>query len=651
MKRLVLLLTLALFLLLPTSVAAAECQFVLGFKTLRDLIGHEIVGECLENEHHGANGDGLQQTTGGLLVWRKADNWTAFTDGYRTWINGPNGLVQRLNTERFAWEADYAPGGGIATPTPTPTPRATATPIPQPEPTPTAVPTTKLERRTAFIKFQISNLRWVRNGLTNHLEEFAFDLLQKWIAQSPELAWDLSQTAWLRSSWLDLYESHRVDSHWLLRRIDAMADRDESVARRLIHMPFMQDISFGAEITWRVLIDILDSDREGFYRLLAHPKLARGIRSDQAAEIPLVYLESIDPQAAAAIRNMAWIREIPSDADVLRRLAQTSPSVFWAWMAQCGDDDFQCTYLLYILHLAEIDEASTVQLIRMPFMSTRNDGSDGVLMQLARDLAVSDPAGLKRVLAHPKLARGITDDDVATFALLALGREHPEAAAAIEALRWVRDGVGRPSTASQSGRRRNSIALEEVAVLNLVEIARESQDVVLNLVRKPWLRNGVTGDEVQVLYRLPELIQFDAASALQIVKMPFLETSVSTGDYVILYTLTEMMRYSPNPNKPEVLREALAEPLLRGGIKDGYRNRVEFLAIGRRSPEIAAAIYSLPWIQDGIEGTEWKAMTVLSEASRSAPRFIPILVSYPWVQDGLTRSERDRVGKLMRLYW
>ena len=120
MKRCAGILAIVLYLLLPTSVAAAECQLVLGFKTLRDLIGHEIVGECLENEHHGANGDALQQTTGGLLVWRKADNWTAFTDGYRTWINGPNGLVQRLNTQRFEWEADYAPGGGIATPTPAP---------------------------------------------------------------------------------------------------------------------------------------------------------------------------------------------------------------------------------------------------------------------------------------------------------------------------------------------------------------------------------------------------------------------------------------------------------------------------------------------------------------------------------------------------
>ena len=74
-----------------STVAAADCQFVLGFNTLRDLIGHNIVGECLENEHYNEISDSVQQTTGGLMVWRKADNWTAFTDGYRTWINGPNG--------------------------------------------------------------------------------------------------------------------------------------------------------------------------------------------------------------------------------------------------------------------------------------------------------------------------------------------------------------------------------------------------------------------------------------------------------------------------------------------------------------------------------------------------------------------------------
>ncbi len=96
--------------LLATSHATAQtCQFRLGFKTLHDLIP-DVVGDCLEDEHYNpANGDSLQRTTGGLLVWRKADNWTAFTDGATTWINGPGGLQLRPNDLRFCWEADADP--------------------------------------------------------------------------------------------------------------------------------------------------------------------------------------------------------------------------------------------------------------------------------------------------------------------------------------------------------------------------------------------------------------------------------------------------------------------------------------------------------------------------------------------------------------
>jgi Domain of unknown function (DUF4232) len=94
------------------------CVFVLGFATLHDAIP-QIVGSCLENEHHDAqSGDALQATTGGLLVWRKVDNWTAFTDGNRTWVQGPFGLQSRLNTQRFWWEAN--PEGFAITPPPAP---------------------------------------------------------------------------------------------------------------------------------------------------------------------------------------------------------------------------------------------------------------------------------------------------------------------------------------------------------------------------------------------------------------------------------------------------------------------------------------------------------------------------------------------------
>ena len=93
--------------------AAGSCHFQLGFAALHAALPTEV-GDCLDDETYAANGDSLQRTTGGLLVWRKADNWTAFTDGARAWVNGPYGLEARLNDQRFIWEYDR--GGQLVAP-------------------------------------------------------------------------------------------------------------------------------------------------------------------------------------------------------------------------------------------------------------------------------------------------------------------------------------------------------------------------------------------------------------------------------------------------------------------------------------------------------------------------------------------------------
>ena len=105
---------------------ATNCQYVLGFATLHTIDAADI-GDCLDNQAFAGNGDAQQHTANGLMVWRKADNWTAFTNGYWTWINGPNGLAKRLNSQRFSWEAnpnglplaDTAPPPTVNTTTPT----------------------------------------------------------------------------------------------------------------------------------------------------------------------------------------------------------------------------------------------------------------------------------------------------------------------------------------------------------------------------------------------------------------------------------------------------------------------------------------------------------------------------------------------------
>lgn len=91
---------------------APPCQLVLGFRAIHDLYP-EFIGDCIDNQTFAANGDAIQHTTNGLLVWRKADNWTAFTDGFYTVIHA-DVLYSRLNTARYEWEG---PTDGVVCPT------------------------------------------------------------------------------------------------------------------------------------------------------------------------------------------------------------------------------------------------------------------------------------------------------------------------------------------------------------------------------------------------------------------------------------------------------------------------------------------------------------------------------------------------------
>ena len=138
MRRHVIPLVIALILssaVVALAFAQTPPQFKLGFKTVADQIS-DVVGQPLEDEHYGANGDSLQQTTTGLMVWRKADNWTAFTDGQRTWINGPAGIQDRPNEERFEWEATDQPSPETSSPASAPS----ATPALPVKPTSSPLP-------------------------------------------------------------------------------------------------------------------------------------------------------------------------------------------------------------------------------------------------------------------------------------------------------------------------------------------------------------------------------------------------------------------------------------------------------------------------------------------------------------------------------
>ncbi|HEX9016286.1 MAG TPA: c-type cytochrome [Chloroflexota bacterium] len=86
-----------------SHVAKTGAGFQLGFKTLSDMIPNKV-GLPLDNERGLSNGDTVQDSTGGFLLWRKSDGAATFTDGATTWLLGPNGLETRPNGAKLPWE-------------------------------------------------------------------------------------------------------------------------------------------------------------------------------------------------------------------------------------------------------------------------------------------------------------------------------------------------------------------------------------------------------------------------------------------------------------------------------------------------------------------------------------------------------------------
>ena len=91
----------------PTGLAA-QCEIRPRFRVLAEALP-ELIGNCVAPEAlNGETGDIEQPVDGGVLVLRSADNTPTFTDGWQTWVAGPNGIETRLNSERLAWEPGEA---------------------------------------------------------------------------------------------------------------------------------------------------------------------------------------------------------------------------------------------------------------------------------------------------------------------------------------------------------------------------------------------------------------------------------------------------------------------------------------------------------------------------------------------------------------
>ena len=315
-----------------------------------------------------------------------------------------------------------------------------------------------------------------------------------------------------------------------------------------------------------------------------------------------------------------------------------SPVAFQAWMRRFGDDQTHEWLIDSFASLAFCDESAALAVLQMPFLDDAGVGDyleagDRLILGGLSRLARSSLNGLNRVLSHPDLQGGITDESTALVLLLLL--EDSSAAEAIRALPWMEDGITDVGGDEWPG---GFVKDETAHVMGLIDMARRANLSFWVFVDIPWVRDGYDRFEWPIIADLQEMARWDDGATARVLGMPFLATP-GYGDEPITSLLLEVARRRS-------LQRLLSSDWLAGGIREGQLAAVALANLEVRGPDAADALNRLDWLRDGIDPSEQDVILSLVDAAIDSDALFPALVARTWVRDGLTLDEKEVVDLL-----
>ena len=346
--------------------------------------------------------------------------------------------------------------------------------------------------------------------------------------------------------------------------------------------------------------------------------------------------QQLTMEQVQAINALSWAQDRPEVLEDLRRLAMRSPAGFKAFLQRFGESETGSLLLSSYVSISLCAEEVAIHLLQMPFLSgnDRNhfDTSAIAAVKSLSRLAKFDQDGMQKVLSYPEFRDGITDAQTALVALLVLEQEDLEAGSAIAALPWVQDGISYTPYSDVGLVRRDLANYELTSVVDLVEMAPRSSELFWALLDKPWVRDGYTLSENEVIISLIDIATRDDKSAAQILEMPFLQTVYQRESlHIMVQILQDLAR-----NSRSGLRRLLSSPALSGGITSDQLATVALLDLEVRNPDAAAAVQALPWIQDGIDPSEQDAVLALRNIELESDLIFWALLPKQWMQDSMT---------------
>ena len=249
---------------------------------------------------------------------------------------------------------------------------------------------------------------------------YLYELYRK----SPEAFLSLARKPWVQNG-------IGIRELTALSNILEISHRDQKIAARLVNMPFLETFEADDLLPIQILRELRRTELE---RLVADPMLSGGIADSQIGIVALLALRIQEPDASALVESLPWVRDGLAVSEQyavlrLRELGLTSLKVLQvvaskSWLQDSPNSDEM--FVLSILASMSLPshthsfEATALQIVDMPFLDIIDGADSAAMSSLWRLFYEADGEYLQKVLSHPTLRDGITDEH--TMAVAAVGQ-------------------------------------------------------------------------------------------------------------------------------------------------------------------------------------------------------------------------------------
>lgn len=174
----------------------------------------------------------------------------------------------------------------------------------------------------------------------------------------------------------------------------------------------------------------------------------------------------------------------------------------------------------------------------------------------------------------------------------------------------------------------------------LIDLWLRDSDTATDLAELPWVRNGLTGWDSQILSALVEVAMIDIGLGKRVAGLAWMSGSVAEVEWRWLTGLGGIALQDLELAKTVANFQWIIEG------PPGYESLPQLASIASEDLELAWTIVELPWFTDGVTEGESITLFYLDRIVSTDLGFAWTIVGLPWFTDSVTEGEWSTVAKL-----